>query len=181
MGNTLTIKYKDLLALMESLENGMKQYYEGLADRFHQRDLQRLWVMMSQQEETHVRLVRLMRKRSAEDDELQNSDMEVTAHSIKTIEDFLNDYPTVLDDPELTLKQGFQLALTLESLELEPIYEPFIARQDKPTQDVLQELLESEDMHLNILVKSIKRHIADKGFQEYADEILKKHSEHSPA
>ena len=181
MSRTLTIKYQDLLELMESLENGMKKYYEGLADRFQQRDLQRLWVMMSQQEETHVRLVRLMRKRSAEDDELQNSDMEVTAHSIKTIEDFLEDYPKVLNDPDLSLKQGFQLALTLESLELEPIYEPFIARQDKPTQDVLQELLESEDMHLNILVKSIKRHIADEGFRQYADEVLEEHHQHSAA
>lgn len=166
---------------MESLENGMREYYEGLAERFTQRDLQRLWIMMAQQEETHVRLVRLMRKRSAEDDDLQNSDMQVSARSIQTIEDFLEEYPKVLDREDLTLKKGFELALTLESLELTPIYSPFIARQDKPTQDVLKELLDSEDMHLSILVKSVKRHISDKSFQRYADEILEEHSEHSSA
>jgi len=179
MDSNVTIKYKDLLALMESLENGMREYYEGLAERFTQRDVQRLWIMMAQQEETHVRLVRLMRKRSAADEDLRNSDMQVNSQSMQTIEDFLEEYPKVLDRKDLTLKKGFELALTLESLELTPIYAPFIAKQDKPTQDVLKELLDSEDMHLNILVKSVKRHVSDRSFQQYADEILEKHAEHS--
>ncbi|MCF7804170.1 MAG: hypothetical protein K9N46_13905 [Candidatus Marinimicrobia bacterium] len=179
MSETLTIKYKELLSLMESVENGMKQYYIGLAERFTNRDLQHLWIMMAQQEETHIRLVRLMRKRSARDEDLQNSEMEVSTESMETIRDFLDNYQKVLDDPELSIKQGFQLALTLESLELEPIYKPFIAKQDEPTQDVLEELLESEDMHLNILVKSVKRHINDKKFHQYADSVLQEHTAHS--
>lgn len=170
----LTVKYKDLLVLMESLEQGMKQYYQGLSERFTKPDLQRLWVTMAEQEETHTRLVRLMRKRSMDDEDLQNSEMKVNAHEYQTINNFLEEYPQVLQQEELSLRRGFEIALTLESLELTPIYRPFIARQDKPTRDVLEELLESEDMHLNILVKAVKKHIDDPEFHEYADQVLRK-------
>lgn len=180
MSGQLTIKYKDLLALMEELEHGMKQYYEGLAERFSEPELQKLWVMMAEQEETHTRLVRLMRKRSEGDEQLRNSDMHVNAREIQTIEDFLEEYPKIISKPNLTLKEGYRTALTLESLELTPIYKPFIAKQDKPTRDVLSELLDAEDMHLQILVKSVKKHIDDPEFLRYADEVLEEHEETPP-
>ncbi len=177
MSGQLTIKYRDLLALMEELENGMKQYYEGLADRFTEPNLQKLWVMMAEQEETHTRLVRLMRKRSEGDWQLENSVMEVSAREVQTIEDFLKEYETIITRPNLTLKEGFRTALTLESLELTPIYKPFIAKQDRPTRDVLAELLDAEDMHLQILVKAVKKHIQDPEFLRYADQVLEDHEE----
>ncbi|HKJ66856.1 MAG TPA: hypothetical protein VKA68_02775 [bacterium] len=179
MTEILTVKYKDLLVLMESLEQGMKHYYEGLSERFTKPELQRLWVTMAEQEETHTRLVRLMRKRSMADEDLQNSDMKVNAHEYHTINNFLEEYPQVLQEEELSLRKGFEIALTLESLELTPIYRPFIARQDKPTRDVLEELLESEDMHLHILVKAVKKHIDDPDFHDYADQVLRQSSDAS--
>jgi|GEM_PF-1670556 len=181
VNETLTIPYKELLELMESLELGMKHYYEGLAERFTTPDLQRLWVMMAEQEETHTRLVRLMRKRSASDRDLQESEMQVNAREYYTINEFLEEYPRVLARENLTLEKGFEVALALESLELTPIYRPFIAKQDKPTRDVLEELLESEDMHLNILVKAVRRHIDDPDFREFAEEVLQKNAGSSPA
>jgi len=172
MPDTQKIKYRELLILMESLEQGMKHYYEGLAERFTSPDLQRLWVTMAEQEETHTRLVRLMRKRSMDDHDLHNSEMDVNVREYETINNFLQNYPSILRKKNLTLRKSFEVAITLESLELTPIYKPFIARQDKPTQDVLEELLESEDMHLNILVKAIKKHIDDPEFQAWAEDIL---------
>lgn len=172
MTETIVMKYGDILELMESLENGMKQYYEGLSERFTQPDLQRLWVMMAEQEETHTRLVRLMRKRSMDDDHLQNTEMEVPEYDINRIKKFLNEYKKILQNKNLSLKKGFEIALTLESLELTPIYRPFIIRQDKPTRDVLDELLDSEDMHLSIIVKAVKRHIKDPEFLAYAQQVL---------
>jgi len=172
MSETLTIQYDDLLELLESLEHGMHDYYQGLANRAKQTDLKRLWVKMAEQEETHTRLVRLMRKRSADDDDLRQIEMDVSASSISTIEDFLSDYPRIIRNPDLTLEKSFRVALTLESLELTPIYKRFIEKQDKPTQDVLQELLESEDIHLNVLVKNVKRYIDNPDFQKYAEEVL---------
>jgi len=177
MSGQLQMRYRDLLALMEELEHGMKEYYEGLADRFTDQDLQKLWVMMAEQEETHTRLVRLMRKRSEDDQELLHSNMQVDAREIQTIREFLDEYPEVINKSELTLKESYRLALTLESLELSPIYKPFIAKQDKPTRDVLSELLDAEDMHLQILVKSVKKHIDDPEFLRYAEEVLEQHED----
>jgi len=178
MPDTKTIKYKDLLLLMESLEQGMKHYYEGLSRRFTQPDLQRIWITMAEQEETHTRLVRLMRKRSR-DDELRNSDIEVNVREYETINAFLQEYPEILTEKSLSLQKGFEVAVTMESLELSPIFKPFIAKQDKPTQDVLEELLESEDMHLNILVKAIRKYVDDPEFQEWADKLLKDKTRYS--
>jgi rubrerythrin len=173
MTNTVKMKYGEILELMESVEHGMKLYYEGLTEKFDQPDLQRLWVMMAEQEETHTRLVRLMRKRSMDDEDLQNTDMDVPAYDINRIKQFLEEYQDILAREDLTLKEGFQVAITLESLELTPIYKPFIIRQDKPTRDVLDELLDSEDMHLSLLVKAVRRHIKDPEFLEYAERVLR--------
>ncbi len=177
MTNTIKMKYGEILELMETVEHGMKLYYEGLTKRFEQPDLQRLWVMMAEQEETHTRLVRLMRKRSMDDEALQNTEMDVPAYDIKRMKEFLEEYPEILAKDNLTLEEGFKVAITLESLELTPIYKPFIIRQDKPTRDVLDELLDSEDMHLSLLVKAVRRHISDPEFLEYAERVLQENVE----
>ncbi len=172
MADFITMKYDDLLELLAAFESSMNAYYSGLEKIYHNADLQRLWNKMAQQEETHARLVRLMQKRLAADPELKNSELKVQSRSIKAIQDFIDRYKTVLDTPDLSLQESFRWALDMESLELDPIYRHFIKKQDKPTQDVLGELLESEDVHLNILVKAVKKHIDDPEFHAYADEAL---------
>jgi len=171
MAERITMQYDELLELLAAFESSMNAYYSGLERIYDNADLQRLWSKMAQQEETHARLVRLMQKRIESDPDLQQSSLEVNQRNIQVIRDFIDRYKTVLETPDLSLQESFRWALDMESLELDPIYRHFIEKQDKPTQDVLDELLESEDIHLNVLIKAVKKHIDDPEFLDYADEV----------
>ena len=175
--NTIKIEYDELLELLAAFESSMQAYYSGLEKLTDKPELQKLWSMMAEQEETHARLVRLMRKRLRSDPDLRHSEFEVMSRNIKAVKDFIARYKTVIDTPDLDEKESFRLALDMEALEVDPIYRHFIDRQDKPTQDVFDELLESEDVHLNILVNAVKKHTSDPELHDYAEEILEKERE----
>ncbi len=181
MPDTHTMPYNDMLDVMESLERAMQRFYQGLSKRFTNPDLQRLWVTLAEQEETHVRLVRIMQKRSRKDEVLQKSTVEIDTREYQAIQKFFDEYPEMLHGDDLSPRKAFDTAIALENLELAPIVRPFLARQDQPTREVLGDLLASEEMHLNILVKAGKKHIDDPDFHENADRLLGKFSDASSA
>lgn len=174
---TIAMEYDELLQLLATFESSMQAYYGGLEKLTNKNELRRLWSMMSDQEETHARLVRLMRKRLEGDPELRHSGFNVSSRNLKAVKEFIARYKAVLENPELDEKESFRLALDMEALEVDPIYRHFIDRQDKPTQDVFDELLESEDVHLNILVNAVKKYTSDPELHDYADEILEQEQE----
>ena len=161
---------------MESLERGVERYYRKVAERFTTpHDLRVFWEEMADQEATHATIIGTLANMLRRNPDMFVDEIRVSYRTVEKIKDFLLASEAKIDSPSFTLNDALAEALELETIELNDIYGKIIRSPKDPFRAVVADLIESEDVHLKVLINSIKRFATDDALILRADFLLRTH------
>jgi len=170
------IPLQELLPAIESLERGVERYYRKVAKRFTTpRDLRVFWEEMADQEATHATIIGTLANMLRRNPDMFVDQIRVRYRTVEKIRDYLLTSEAQINSPDFTLDQALAQALELETIELNDIYEKLIRSPKDPFKAVIADLIESEDLHLTVLLHSIKRFATDDALILRADFLRRSH------